>query len=516
MVRSATKIGKDVIESLTLGMYEDSRFIYREYIQNCADQIDKAVDETLINSLRDGKIEIEINPSARSITIYDNATGIETSKVESILKDIAQSTKDRTKNKGFRGIGRLGGLAYCDKLIFETSYKGEAIKSFLVWDSQKLKAIINNRAKREEATAVVDEVVDFYTEEEEPNTHFFKVILEGVSNKSLLNKKDIYQYLSMVAPVPYNKGFIFKDNIYEKAKEFDYKIDEYTIFVNRDQVFKSYTTSIYKGENGSKSRVDEVYDIETFEIRNNKNKLLAWGWYSISRFEKAMPSINIARGIRLRKGNIQIGLEDTLVKLFKEPRGTKYFFGEVHAVSSELIPNARRDYFLDNSDLRTFEKLIRNKFEELHKLYYFSSKIRNEKKKIDDFITFTKEFEEKTNKDGFTNKEEQNNFQERFETIKEKAIIAEKELEKAEEKANNSSTAQKKVFKKVVGDNEPKVEKVNISEENGKTKYMTDDISRLNRKDRKLVSKILSVIDSVLTKELAENLKTKIVEELNK
>ena len=28
------KIGKDVIESLTLGMYEDCRFIYREYIQN--------------------------------------------------------------------------------------------------------------------------------------------------------------------------------------------------------------------------------------------------------------------------------------------------------------------------------------------------------------------------------------------------------------------------------------------------------------------------------------------------
>ena len=37
------RIGKDVIESLTLGMYEDCRFIYREYIQNSADQVDKAV-----------------------------------------------------------------------------------------------------------------------------------------------------------------------------------------------------------------------------------------------------------------------------------------------------------------------------------------------------------------------------------------------------------------------------------------------------------------------------------------
>ena len=137
MVKNQTKIGKDVIESLTLGMYEDSRFIYREYIQNCADQIDKAVEEDLFHSLRDGKIEIEINPTVKIISIFDNATGIESSQVQPILKNIAQSTKDRTKNKGFRGIGRLGGLAYCDKLIFETSFKGENIKSYLVWNAQK-------------------------------------------------------------------------------------------------------------------------------------------------------------------------------------------------------------------------------------------------------------------------------------------------------------------------------------------------------------------------------------------
>jgi len=363
-----TTIGKDVIESLTLGMYEDSRFIYREYIQNGADQIDKAVEEGLLHSLQDGKIEIEINPIAKAISIFDNATGIESNQVQPILKNIAQSTKDRTKNKGFRGIGRLGGLAYCDKLIFETSFKGEEIKSYLIWDSQKLKSIINNRSTKEEATFVIDEVTKLYTEREKHDAHYFKVTLEGVSNKNLINKENIYQYLSMVAPVLYNKGFIFKSKIYDKAKELNCKIDEYPIFVNKDQVFKSYTTSIYKGENGNKSKIDEVYDIDIYELRNYKSKLLAWGWYSISKFEKAMPVINIARSLRLRKGNIQIGLEDTLTKLFKEARGTKYFFGEIHAVSPELIPNARRDYFLDNSELKEFEKLVKSKFNELHLL----------------------------------------------------------------------------------------------------------------------------------------------------
>lgn len=516
MDKPKTKIGKDVIESLTLGMYEDSRFIYREYIQNSADQIDIAVDNKLLQSLQDGKIEIDINCTTKTILIFDNATGIESNQVQPILKNIAQSTKDRTKNKGFRGIGRLGGLAYCDKLTFETSFKGEDVKSYLIWDAQKLKAIINNRATKEEATAVIDEVTDFYTEQEDINSHYFKVTLEGVSNKNLLNREDIYKYLSMVAPVSYNKGFIFKSIIYNKSKELFYNIDEYPIFVNKDQIYKSYTTSIYSGDNGNKSKIDEVYDIDTYEIRNSKNKLLAWGWYSISRFEKAMPSINIARSLRLRKGNIQIGLEDSLTKLFKEPRGTKYFFGEVHAVSPELIPNARRDYFLDNSELKVFEKLIKIKFTELHKLYYFSSKVRNEKKKIDDFVAFTQEYEEKSNKGGFTNHGEKKKYQEKFETKKEKAIIAEKELEKAKEKVINNLPAQQKVFEKVVGDNENKVEKAVINGDNGKTKFITDDISKLNRKDRKLVSQILAVIDSVLMKDLAENLKHKIIEELNK
>jgi hypothetical protein len=514
MDKNVTKIGKDVIESLTLGMYEDSRFIYREYIQNSADQIDQAVEDGLLGCLRDGKIEIDINCSTRSISIFDNATGIESSKVKSVLKNIAQSTKDRTKNKGFRGIGRLGGLAYCDKLIFETSFVGEPIKSTLVWDSLKLKAIINNRDAKEEATTVIDEVTFLDTDTEKEDSHYFKVTLEGVSNNTILNRNDIYQYLTTVAPVPFAKGFLFKDEILKKAKALDFAIDEYEIFVNKNQIFKSYTTSIYDGDRNNKKRIDEIHDIETYEIRTKKNKLLAWGWYSISSLKQQMPSINIARSLRLRKGNIQIGLEDALYKLFKEPRWSKYYFGEVYTVSSELIPNARRDYFLENSDLKEFEKHIKVKFNELQKLNYFSSKIRSEKKKIDEFIAFTKEFDEKTNKSGFTDNNEQIKYQEKFDLKKEKAIVAEKELEKV--KIANSLPTQQKIFEKLVGKTESKVEKLTVNEENGKTKFITDDISRLNRKDRKLVSKILSVIDTVLMTELAENLKHKIIEELNK
>lgn len=51
-INTTPQIGKDVIESLTLGMYEDCRFIYREYIQNAADAVDKAIDCALLQKER--------------------------------------------------------------------------------------------------------------------------------------------------------------------------------------------------------------------------------------------------------------------------------------------------------------------------------------------------------------------------------------------------------------------------------------------------------------------------------
>ena len=68
-------------------------------------------------------------------------------------------------------------------------------------------------------------------------------------------------------------------------------------------------------------------------------------WYGINRFEKQIPALNEMRGIRLRKGNIQIGNEQTFLEhnFYKEPREYLYLLGEVFAVHNELRPNARRE-----------------------------------------------------------------------------------------------------------------------------------------------------------------------------
>ncbi len=173
------QIGKDVIESLTLGMYEDCRFIYREYVQNAADAVDKAVKLSILDKGSE-EIHIKIDVENRCITIFDNATGIPQDNVISILRNIAHSTKKRGEDKGFRGIGRLGGLGYCSKLIFETSYFGENKKSIMIWDAELLKYIINDRDNNEEAVGVLNRVNRTTFETENLDGHLFCVIFGDV------------------------------------------------------------------------------------------------------------------------------------------------------------------------------------------------------------------------------------------------------------------------------------------------------------------------------------------------
>ena len=54
------EIGKNIIENLTTGMYENSYTVYREYIQNAADSIDNAITSGLLKKY-EAFIDIDIN-----------------------------------------------------------------------------------------------------------------------------------------------------------------------------------------------------------------------------------------------------------------------------------------------------------------------------------------------------------------------------------------------------------------------------------------------------------------------
>lgn len=520
-VMSEYIFGANILESLTTGMYQDSKVIYREYIQNACDQIDKAMNEGILEP-NEGHIKIWLDSDKRNIVIDDNATGIPAAFFRQTLGNIADSDKKLDENKGFRGIGRLCGLAYCRKLIFTSSSKGEDTVSIMVCNAKKMRELLeeNVRNKKYTANEVLRSIFWFDSRKtNDINSHFFRVELIDINleNTDLLNFQQVKDYLSFVAPVPYQNCFLYRNEIYKHAKELGTKIDEYKITLNGEPILKKYST-VLKDSSGQK--YDDIFGVDFRDFYKN-GELIAWMWIGISRFQKAIPKINLMRGIRLRKQNIQIGGEDALQKLFKQDRGNSYFIGEVFAVDKNLIPNSQRDYFNENLARAEFENELREYFnEELHKVYYDGSAINSAYKKIDTYKKKEAEFKEKEKSGSFVNEEHREQERKLVLDSKADAEYAKKRIKKVKDNADDLML---KVIERIENERS-KTKSINESailnsknyndSKKAKILHRTDKLTRYSKSERKLISKIFSIILSVTDNETAEMIISKIEEEL--
>ncbi len=513
-------VGKNILDNLTTGMYSDSKVIFREYIQNACDQIDLATSIELLGK-NEGCIDIFLDPAKRYISIRDNATGVKSSVFIEDVGDIANSNKRIGENKGFRGIGRLCGLAYCKVLTFTTSYKGEPIKSIMTCDAQKMRAMLAEN-KKYTLDEIWDAIVSYSTEKEAADKHYFEVEMFEINreNTDLLDDAKVREYLSFVAPVPYRNTFILRSQIYSHADSIGYKIDEYCVRVNGCQIFKDYTTNLKEISGNSTKTYDDIFRIECKDFRNDKGELIAWMWIGLSRFEKQIPKVNLMRGLRLRSANIQIGSDAALTGLFKEPRGNYYFVGEVFAVDSQLVPNSQRDYFNENESRVEFENALRVYFfDVLHKLYYEANRVKNDYRRQEEYIERVEEFSRKR-ETGFVDDEEQRRLQVELEKARSEAEEARKRLERTSTTDESSPITDVRTrigtkfdatrLQKTVSETPPPP-----SSEGKKRTYVTDGMSKLSRNERKLVSKILTIINSVAPPDIATQIIEKIKEEMS-
>lgn len=517
--------GANILENLTTGMYQDSKVIYREYIQNSCDQIDKALKSNILKP-GEGHINIWLDRDQRKITIEDNATGIPKSLFQNTLGNIADSDKKIGEDKGFRGIGRLCGLAYCKEVVFTSSSKGEDTISIMKCNAQKMRNLIdeNSRGKKYTANEILNEINQF---ESEPTTdidsHFFRVELNGINfeNTDLLDFQQIKDYLSFVAPVPYQSSFYYRTEIYSHAQNLGVKIDEYNITLDGESILKKYTTILKDSNTGIK--YDEIFGVH-FQNFYKDSELIAWMWVGISKFQKAIPKVNQMRGLRLRKENIQIGGEDSLLKLFKQERGNSYFVGEVFAVNKNLIPNSQRDYFNENQDRVIFERELRKYFnDELQKIYYNGSTINSAIKKIDTYERINTEFHQKSASGVFVDEDHRDR---ELEFLEKSRIEASNAIEKFTKMKDNSNGLMKKVLDRIEKDNSQSINNRNlqlstedllepIKVENTKPTRRADKVlSQYNNKERKLISKIFSIITRSVDSDTAELIISKIEEEL--
>jgi Histidine kinase-, DNA gyrase B-, and HSP90-like ATPase len=210
-------VGKDILEVLSSAMYVDPLAIYREYIQNAADAIDEARATGVLGVSEPGVVEIEIDFDRRCAKIHDNGKGLPTTEFETRMASFGRSAKRGTNARGFRGVGRLSGLAYCQELVFRSRSAGESWVSEFRWDCRKAKALLRSADFSDDLAAVVAQSVQVRrVDASKQPEHFFEVELRGVPrlrNDCLLNPNAIEEYLSQVAPVPFFPQFRFADDI---------------------------------------------------------------------------------------------------------------------------------------------------------------------------------------------------------------------------------------------------------------------------------------------------------------
>lgn len=503
--------GAHILESLTLGMYQDSRTIFREYIQNSCDSIDDAVILDVLEC-DEGRIDIEIDSEHRNITIRDNGMGIKAANFERVMGNIADSDKRIGEDRGFRGIGRLCGLAYCEKVIFTAKYKNENVISRLVCNAGILRSYLNDRksgVNRYTASEVLSEVNEFFSEPTDENeSHYFKVELININpeNTSLLDYEKVKNYLSLTAPLPYNLTFQpFSSSIHECAMKLNNSIDEYNIFLNDDQLFKEYTLSFRTGH-GKGS--DEIFDVKFEEFRDINNNLIAWLWFGISKFKGAIEEKCLMRGIRMRKGNIQIGDEDTLRRFFTEQRGNSYFVGELFCISNELIPNSQRDYFSETPLRVELENQIRNYFRELTKIYHDGSSINSAYTKQESAEKKKAELNERINSGNITDIEEQRHAKEELREAEEELVRARRELDKFRSSGNS-------IVRSIIERIESrKTEEITLASSPLPSPSSSTSARNYTQRESRLIRKIFDVIRSSLDKDTAQKLILKIEDSL--
>lgn len=373
-------IGSFVLESLTTGMYRDPMDTLREFVQNAADSIRHAEEGKLIREA-EGRIEIHLDLKNRNLTVRDNGLGIRSADAYHSLVDIGVSAKSIDTDAGFRGIGRLAGIAYCKTLRFVTSAHGEPSTSIVEIDCEALKeAISPTTRKREELASVLANNTVLKHERAREREHYFEVVMEGLveSAADFLDWRKVEGYLQQVSPVDFDgpRHFIFASKIAEYMTNNGLSLPMVTLVIKTSdgvqrQVLKPYRGR-YKPHAGDLKIV--IKDVAFYPETLGENPRF-WLWYSKSDLIGGIDD-DLAAGMRLRKHNIALGGPDRVAEMFGEvaesnKRFNAYYIGEIHILSPEAVPNARRDGFEGNDEWLEIRKeldpFIRERCEEVRR-----------------------------------------------------------------------------------------------------------------------------------------------------
>ena len=368
-------VGAEILSLITTGMYHTPLAIYREYIQNAADAIEASPWPDK------GQVAISIDTGKRNVRIRDNGPGLTHDQAKRDLIPIARSRKRRGVDRGFRGIGRLAGLAFADKVTFRTRTRGMQPVTEITWDGTTLRASAVGSTDPEEIIrgCVAVSSVDGTGWPD----HFFEVEVVHVARHAagrILNRDAVRRYIGEVGPVPMSDEFPFKAEV---EALFTNGRQPLTLDVTMDVEEEPIRRRHGPGLKFSEDRTGVFVDLQPVRIpAADSDKDAAIGWIAHSSYIGAIPKELGVRGLRLREGNIQIGGEKALDPLFREERFNRWCVGEFHIVDERLLPNGRRDYFEPSPHMRQIENQLESIIQEIVSRCRTASSARNQTRKM--------------------------------------------------------------------------------------------------------------------------------------
>jgi hypothetical protein len=351
---------------LSEDLYPRKLEVVREYIQNASDALD---DFRVIADFVEDRWEpvIKVSIQGRSLLIFDTGTGMDDEEMAK-LKRIAYSEKKVGEEAGYKGIGRLAGIAVANKLkVSSTSYGDPKLHHFEFRAGDMREDVSKNKRVgiQEPASAVISRHTSMSMTDVDPESHYTLVESRDVRDSCLdiLEVDPLKEYIADIAPVDFapDSEFEYGSLISKKLKE---NVPDYspkavllaTTTGERMRIYKPYTN------------VTSLAAPDFIEVRHpdRPQQLMAYCWYASKGriiLGRTRPTGKIFE-IDGDDAEHKHRLAGLVYKLFGFSIGDRtlpqrtlwtttltraqWFTGEIHMVDKTVLPTTDRSNFVEN------------------------------------------------------------------------------------------------------------------------------------------------------------------------
>jgi molecular chaperone HtpG len=348
-------------------LYPRKLEVVREYIQNASDAIDSFTQIADVLGDRSSP-QIKISIQGRSLLIWDNGIGMDKAEI-SKLKRIAYSEKREGEEAGYKGIGRLAGIAVANKLLISSTCYGDPKLhkfEFRARDFQEDISAKKREGLQEPASFVINHHTTISEFDVDPREHYTMVELREIdeAHPELLDPDRLNEFIGEIAPVGFAPDFKYGDRISDSLAKHvpDYSPKAVWLTTSagdRIQIYKPYANSMMLSD-------PEFIDITD----SNDGRALAYCWCA-TRGKEMLGRIRAAgnkfvvpgtspeerkrfAGLAYKLFGFSIGDRNLPLRTLWKKDYTRplWFTGEIHIVDKAIKPTTDRSDFIDNDPRR--------------------------------------------------------------------------------------------------------------------------------------------------------------------